>query len=167
MIVDADDGCVLRGECERVLLTRCPAQDTDVVRPAAAAFGGTVYAFIRAKDNAEVLSTEDDADVRRLLNGWFGAEGKSGGGRLAVPSSGLYGTFWFRTICDSVAVYGVPPPPPQNAAAAAAVVYSTAHFVMHNIHNFTTEHGIYREMAKEGGTWSNVEVKALRRAGTA
>jgi hypothetical protein len=57
-------------------------------------FGGTVYGFIREKENAEVLSTADDGDVRRLLNGWFGPEEKSGGGRLAVPSSGFYGTFW-------------------------------------------------------------------------
>lgn len=177
MIIDADDGCVLRGECERVLLTRCPPRDSNVERPGAAAFGGTVYGFIRQKANAEVLSTEDDGEMRRLLNGWFGPEGKSGSGRLAVPSSGFYGTFWFHRICDAVTVYGVPPPPPppqkkkkKSSAAAAAgeapgVEYSTANFVMHNIHNFTTEHSVYREMAKGGrGTWSNVEVKPLPRS---
>lgn len=179
MILDADDGCVLRGECERVLLTRCPPRDSNVERPGASAFGGTVYGFIRDKTNAEVLSMEDDREVRRLLNGWFGPEGKSGGGRLAVPSSGFYGTFWFRKICDAVTVYGVPPPPrppplsPKKkkkreageAVGAPAVEYSTANFVMHNIHNFTTEHGIYRAMAKGGrGAWINVNVKPMPRS---
>ena len=41
MIMDADDGCVLRGECERVLLTRCPPRDANVERPSAKKdFGG-------------------------------------------------------------------------------------------------------------------------------
>jgi hypothetical protein len=31
MIIDADDACVLRGGCERVLLTRCPPRDSNVV----------------------------------------------------------------------------------------------------------------------------------------
>ena len=55
-----------------------------------------------------VLSAEDDAGVRRLLNDWFGPEGKSGGGKVSMPSSGFYGTFWFRKVCDKVTVYGVP-----------------------------------------------------------
>ena len=157
MIMDADDGCVLRGECERVLLTRCPPRDSPVTRPSAVSFGGTVYGFIREQKHAEVLSVEEDLDVRRTLNGWFGKDGKSGGGRVAVPSSGFYGAFWFRKICDAVTVYGVPPARDE----VVKVEYSTANFVMHNIHNFTTEHTIYREFAREGGSWPNVKIKPL------
>jgi hypothetical protein len=45
-------------------------------------------------------------------------------------------------------VYGVPPPPlppkkkEAGGAAAAVLEYSSAKFVMHNIHNFTTV-GLY------------------------
>ena len=92
-----------------------------------------------------------------------------------MPSSGFYGTFWFHKICDDVTVYGVPP------RAREALSYSTANFVMHNIHNFTTEHAVYRAMSSEtaehdggggqkiqeeegrrgGSTWSNLRVKPL------
>ena len=44
--------------------------------------------------------------MRRLLNEWFGAQGKSGNGRESIPSSGFYGSFWFRKICDKVRLGG-------------------------------------------------------------